>query len=119
MDLENASKAHAEWKTKFRVAINNKEKMDAMSIAKDNLCVLGGWLYGEGKSKYGSLDAFRKCVELHAAFHKEASLVAQKINAEKFGEAETMIGSGTTYTDASQAIGIAIIQLQREISKAA
>jgi Chemoreceptor zinc-binding domain len=113
MDLDQALEKHAHWKVKFRQAINNKESMDAETIAKDNCCELGKWLHGEGKTTLGNLNSFNECVALHAAFHVEAGKVANAINTKKFTRAETMIGAGTRYANASSAVAMAIIKLKK------
>lgn len=114
MDLDSAIKAHGEWKVKFRAAIAGKQKLDAATIAKDNVCPLGSWLHGEAKAKYAGLKSYAKCVGDHAAFHTEAGKVASAINAGRFTEAETMIGSSTAYSNASSTVGAAIIGLRKE-----
>jgi methyl-accepting chemotaxis protein len=114
MDLNNAIAKHAEWKTKLRGAISKEEQMDVSTISKDNCCELGLWLYGEAKSKFSVLDSYKDCLTKHALFHKEAGKVASTINAKKYSEAESMINAGTTYTNASSAVGVAILKLKKE-----
>lgn len=114
MDLNQAMDKHAEWKVKFRSAISKRESMDVATISKDNCCDLGKWLHGDGMRTHGRLEAFKQCTVKHAAFHVEAGKVAQTINAKKYEDAEKMLGSGTPYTLASNAVGGAILQLKKE-----
>lgn len=114
MDLNEAIKAHSDWKMKLRTAISAHATLDADTIAKDNCCALGKWLHGESKGKFGSLAAHQECTRQHAQFHKEASKVAMAINQHKFTEAEQMLTSGTPYAVASNAVVIAIGALKRE-----
>ena len=114
MNLDNAIAAHAEWKTKFRSAIQKKEQLDAASIALDNKCPLGQWLHGEAKAKYAGLKSHGVCLAKHAEFHKCAGQVAGTINAGKYAEAEAMIEGGTPFSTASSAVGVAIIGLRKE-----
>ncbi|WP_020563922.1 CZB domain-containing protein [Methylosarcina fibrata] len=114
MDLNQALEKHAEWKLKFRSAINTQETMDVATISKDNCCELGKWLHSEAKTKFGSLQSYKQCVAKHALFHTEASKVAQIINARKYDEAENMLNAGTPYAQASNAVGIAIVQFKKE-----
>jgi methyl-accepting chemotaxis protein len=113
MDLNHAVDAHAQWKTKFRVAISGKQDMDAATISKDNCCELGKWLHGGGKSKCGTLPAHADCVKKHAAFHLEGGKIAAAINGKNCTLAENMLGSGTPYASASTAVGVAIGQLKK------
>lgn len=115
MDLNEAIQKHAEWKLKFRSAIAKKEQMDAATISKDNCCQLGQWLYGEGKAKYGTKPEFTSVIEKHKAFHVEVGKVARLINAAQYEQAEASLANGTSYAQASGAVGTSIIQLKRLI----
>lgn len=114
MDLDQAVTKHAEWKMKFRAAINKEESLDVASISKDNCCELGQWLHGEAKAKYGKLASHNECVSKHAAFHAEAGKVAKTINLKKYREATTMLDIGTPYAAASNAVAVAIMHLKKE-----
>jgi Chemoreceptor zinc-binding domain len=114
MNLESATAKHAEWKLKFRAAIMNNETLDTVTIAKDNCCDLGKWLYGEGKSKFSGLSSYNECVSKHAVFHSEAAKVAVAISLRKYAEAEAMLASGTGYSAASSAVGVAILKLKKD-----
>jgi chemoreceptor zinc-binding protein len=112
MDLESAIGAHAEWKTKLRSASDKKEHMDVAAISADNSCALGKWLHGDGKAKYGSLRAYKDCLDSHAQFHVEAGKVAAMVNQAKFND--TLIGAGSAFGAASNHVGSAIIHLKKE-----
>lgn len=114
MDLNEAIKAHSEWKMKLRSAIQAHSTLDVAAIGRDDGCVLGKWLHGESRNQYGMLKSHKECVRHHAEFHKQASQVAAAINAGKYTQAETMLGSGTPYMSASQAVVMAIGTLKRE-----
>lgn len=114
MNLDDAVKAHAEWKTKFRSAISKHEKLDATSIGKDDCCSLGKWLHGDGKSQFGKLASYAELVTKHAVFHVEAGKVARTINAMNLAEAENMINAGTSYARASSEVGVAILHFKKE-----
>lgn len=114
MDLETAIARHAEWKLKFRGAITRQETLDAKTIARDNCCELGQWLYGEGRTRFGQFPAHAACLSRHQAFHVEAGKVAEAINARRFTQAEDMLKAGTPYSTSSSAVGVAIRSLQKE-----
>lgn len=114
MNLDTAIAAHAEWKIKLRSAIQKTEQLDAASISLDNKCPLGQWLHGEAKGRYARLASYGKCVAHHAEFHKCAGKVALKINAGRYQEAEAMLSSGTPYSEASNAVALAIMGLRKE-----
>lgn len=112
MDLLKAIESHVQWKTKFRMAIQNQANMDAATISKDNCCEIGKWLYGAGKKAHGHLPSFQAVVREHAAFHKVAGAVAGVVNAKKYAEAEKLIGSGSEFAKQSSAVGVAITRLK-------
>ena len=114
MNLENAIKAHAEWKMKFRDAISGKKRLDAAAISADNVCPLGQWLHGEAKATYGKLVSDGNCTARHAAVHKEAGKIAAAINAGRYAEAEAMMSGGTPYSEVSSEVGTAIIKFRKE-----
>jgi hypothetical protein len=114
MNLDDAVQKHTEWKTKLRGAIAKKEKLDAATIAKDNCCELGKWLYGDAKAQFSALASHGECVGKHKQFHIEAGKVASAINAGKYVEAEGMLNAGTPYANASSAVGVAIMRLKKE-----
>jgi len=113
MDLDDAVKKHAEWKIKFRTAITQKDKMDDATISKDNCCMLGQWLYGDGRQQFGSHSEFTELVSKHKEFHTAAGNVARQINAADYANAEKALGSGTPYSNASSSVGLAIQKLKR------
>jgi hypothetical protein len=114
MNLESAIGAHAEWKAKLRRAILEREQLDADAISSDKQCPLGEWLHGDGKARYGTMACYGTCVTKHAQFHQCAGSVARTINAHKYTEALAMLAGGTPFTEASNAVGVAIIMLRRE-----
>lgn len=114
MDFDGALKAHNDWKVKLRAAIANRQKVDAATLGKDNVCPLGSWLHGDARARFGALPTYQRCVAEHAAFHREASKVAQAINAERYVEADKLLAAGSEYSTVSQRVGVAIVALRRE-----
>ena len=116
IDLEMAQQKHGEWKVKLRRAITKHELMDVKTIARDDCCDFGKWLHGDGKIKLGHQTSFSECLSRHAAFHVEAGKVAEVINAQRYKDAEAMLGAGTPYTLASNQVGIAIMRLKQDVN---
>ena len=116
MDLDKAVAAHADWKVKLRLALVQRQKLDAEKIASDCQCELGLWLKGEGRLAHAASPNFQHCVEGHTAFHRAAGAVARAINSGDFGDAEQQLESGTELSRASSAVAVAIRRLKNEIS---
>jgi len=117
VNLDNAIRAHAEWRSKLRTAASRKETTDAETIARDDCCELGKWLHGAGQSKYGSKPSFVDLISSHREFHQEAGKVARLINQGAYDSAEQQLGSGTGFAAASSKVGSAVVQLQKELKK--
>lgn len=113
MNLDDAIKTHAEWKLKFRAAMSRKEQLDAPSIERDDCCMLGKWIHGEGKSQFARHGEFTEVRERHRDFHKHAGTVARHINAGRYEEAERMLENGTPYAIASRDVGVAVQRLKK------
>ncbi|USI72540.1 CZB domain-containing protein [Sphingomonas morindae] len=113
MDFEEVAHSHSQWKVRFRTAIYRKERLDAAVIGRDDCCLIGRWLYGEGAQRFGASPAFRQARDRHRAFHREAGAVAALINAGRFAEAEAALGNGTPYANASTEVVTALGALRR------
>jgi len=49
IDVDVYIDAHRQWKVKLRDAIENREKVDMTTLSRDDCCVLGKWIYGDGQ----------------------------------------------------------------------
>jgi methyl-accepting chemotaxis protein len=117
INLNNAIKAHADWRNKLRKALIHKEQLDAETIGRDNCCELGKWLHGAGKSQYGGKPSFVKLVDAHRAFHEEAGRVAQEVNSGRYELANKMLeNTAAGFTKASNTVKSFIVQLTRELA---
>ena len=115
VDLDSAIKAHAQWRTKLRDAAKKHQQLDADTIRRDDCCELGRWLHGKGQGSYGALPAFQSLVEKHRDFHEVAGAIAQTINRGNYADAEQALEGNTPFSQASSAVGAAIIQLRNSL----
>jgi hypothetical protein len=58
----DAIPAHMQWKAKLRNAALQGESLDAETVGCDDRCPLGQWLYGEGRSRWGTRPRFSELV---------------------------------------------------------
>ena len=114
MHLGNAITAHNEWKERFRTAIAKQVIIDMATVSADNCCVLGKWLYGEGKRLFGKLPSHTHCVATHKSFHREAGKIAEAINSHNLVEAGSMLATNTPFSDTSDALTAAILRLKKD-----
>nr|WP_233244368.1 CZB domain-containing protein [Acidovorax sp. HMWF029] len=115
IDLESAIKAHAQWRAKLRNAAQQREHLDADTIGRDDCCELGRWLHGKGQGSYGALPAFQSLVDRHREFHEVAGGIARIINRGAYAEAEEALAGNTRFSQASSAVGAAIVQLRNQL----
>ena len=118
MNLDEAIKSHGDWRLKMRIAISEKQPLDAEVLGADKRCPLGLWLNGEARGQYANLPGYQTCVAEHAAFHKCAGEVARVANAGQYSEATAMMGPNTPYMKAAFATVKSIAALKAALRKA-
>lgn len=71
LNLTTVLDAHLQWKTKLEDTLNGSstETYEVKTVAQDDLCVLGKWLYGPGKALYSKLPEYEALRQIHASFH--------------------------------------------------
>jgi methyl-accepting chemotaxis protein len=94
MDFDSAIQAHTNWKLRLFSACkgSSKEKIDARTVEKDNVCELGKWLHGDAQKNVGS-PALETLLQAHAAFHRTAAGLAVMIERGPNSAAETALNS--------------------------
>lgn len=112
LTLQDALKAHHQWKVRLQEALDRGEKLDVDTIKRDDCCALGKWLHGEGRRLYGARVEFVNLVEKHKEFHFVTGTVAGIINGKDFALAKAMLVSSNHFGRASIDVGIAINALK-------
>ncbi len=80
---DEAISAHVQWKVKLRVHVmeRGESKLEPDEIEHDDRCLLGSWIYGEGKLLHEHDEVWNKLREQHRAFHHLAALIVRHANA--------------------------------------
>lgn len=114
MKIKEVIAAHLAWKERLQHAIDVKVSgggcIDAFaghtpaSIACDDKCVLGQWIYGEGK-KYARTSLFFKVKQLHKEFHLHAGEIAQCVCDQQYDHAEELLKVGKYAETSAKIIG--------------
>lgn len=91
LDFRTAIDAHMKWKKRLEEYIGgtSTETLRVEIVSRDDQCVLGKWIHGEGGHRYERLDLFKELREVHASFHSCAGCVITEVdqgNAEKAAE---------------------------------
>ncbi len=112
--FDDAIAAHIKWKLRLAQFIDgaSSEKLESDTVCKDNQCVLGKWIYGDGV-KHQSNAHYEDLRLKHAHFHRCAGDVVKKVEAHD-KTAATAILSGE-FAGAAKETVTAIMALKREI----
>ena len=92
VDFDAIIDAHQAWKQKLRNAIQggSEKNLNADDVCKDNLCALGKWIYGPGKS-YENSEAYEPLRKSHAEFHTCAGDILRKAQAGEKDDANALL----------------------------
>jgi signal transduction histidine kinase len=115
MTFEQVIAAHSEWKATFMKAIMARTRLDAEAMARHDICNVGLWLSGEGKSRFSDLSSFERLCREHARFHEQAALVCSAVNHGKYDQACGMLAPQTPYAMSSQAFSLAFSAFRTEV----
>lgn len=79
VNLFEAARTHMTWRFRLHEYLEGllQEKLDHEYVCKDDQCVLGKWIHGQGKARFGNLSMFRELVDDHAALHLQAAKVLE------------------------------------------
>jgi methyl-accepting chemotaxis protein len=115
MNWDEAVEAHVKWKIRLQAYINGGgEKLDAVTIGKDNVCPLGKWIY-EQEPTLKANKAFQVLKTDHASFHKSASEIVVKVDSGDKAGAMTLMGSGRPFMSCSMKVVGAISAIRNTV----
>jgi hypothetical protein len=111
LDFNTAIDAHMQWKIRLKDAIDGGKKsvLVATEVARDDLCVLGRWIHGDGGKQHGHLPQFSALKEQHAEFHAHAASVVAEAKAGNTEEARRLLAGA--YARSSEAVKHYLIRL--------
>ncbi|MFA7243030.1 MAG: methyl-accepting chemotaxis protein [Sulfuricellaceae bacterium] len=113
--FDEAIAAHIKWKIRLGQFIDgvSTEKLDKATVCKDNLCVLGQWIYGDGM-RYKDAANYGDLLSKHAHFHRCAGEVVGKVEAnDKVGAKAMLAGE---FSNVAKETVTSIMALKNEIS---
>lgn len=115
MDFDAAIKSHSDWKMKLQRYLKNPDNsINVDELAKDNVCGLGKWLYGEGKSQCKSSSDYQELVTAHKSFHKAASEVVLKKNKGESVSEEVALGGNSPFAQHSSQVINLLMKFKRQ-----
>ena len=91
--LRDALAAHAKWKTHLKNAIETGgSEFSVATVARDDQCAFGKWLYGPGAPDAGRSHHYGACKSAHANFHVAAAEVLGLALSGRRADAEAKLG---------------------------
>ncbi len=98
LNFKDAVAAHQKWKARLQASIDgtSQEKLDPAIVGRDDQCVLGKWLYGQGAATFGARPVFAELTSEHARFHAIAGEVLAAVQSGAKETAQQKLGAAFT-----------------------
>ena len=109
--------AHVMWKQRLISLLTGKseERLDPTTIALDNRCALGKWIYGDGQIM-AELPAYEEVRLMHAQFHRLAAEVVKLHQMGNSSAAEVLLNG--EYSKLSEKLKHRILGLSHQVKAA-
>lgn len=118
MNFDDAINAHAAWKMKLSSYIRNPDdSLDPDVVCKDDQCILGKWIHGEGAS-YSANNEYGMLKAAHASFHKEAADIIRRAKKGEKVTDEVSLGAKSKFAEYSNQIVTHIRTLRAKVKAA-
>lgn len=80
LDVMAALEAHLKWRSRLEQYIlgDHTEKLDYNVVSKDNVCILGQWLYGAGYQIFMHVPEYASLGRAHREFHVFAGQILEE-----------------------------------------
>lgn len=112
IDIDSIIDAHRQWKVRLRESIDSGEKVDVATLSRDDCCVLGKWIYGDGQ-RLRARESFVALVNKHAHFHQVAGQVGQLINDARYTQAEDALAPNSPFAGATKDVVMVLSAAKR------
>ena len=112
IDVDSIIDAHRQWKVKLRDAIENRDQVDTATLARDDCCALGKWIYADGQ-RLSARPSFTTLISQHKRFHQVAAEVGELINRRQFRQAEEALAPGTPFSAATGDVVLVLASAKR------
>ena len=96
LDFASAIQAHRNWKNRLGKYLSDEsdEKLNYRVICRDDQCVLGKWINGQGADDFGHLPSFGELKVSHGQFHLAAGRIVQLHDDKQTEEAQQLLRHG-------------------------
>lgn len=117
IDLVDAVEAHINWKVRLQSYMDGKsdEKLDPMTICRDDQCKLGKWIHGPALSHFHAFEPFHELRADHAQFHYVAANVVKNVQTNDRAAAEEIFKG--EYQKVSHKVVMALTELNKLVNQ--
>ena len=112
IDVDAMIDAHRQWKVKLRDAIETGAHVDVATLARDDCCALGKWIYSDGQ-RLQNRGSFTALLGKHAHFHKVAAQVGELINQDQYEQAEDALAPQMPFSNATSDVVLLLSTAKR------
>ena len=110
LSLREAIDSHMAWRGKLvKVLEGHGPDLEVHQVARDNLCVVGKWIYKEAKSQYLHLPEYEHLRKSHADFHLAAGNILIHYHQGDLPGAQRLLK--TEFRDLSDQIQLDLVRL--------
>ena len=81
LNMKDALDAHEKWYHRIESKLNgtSEEELEVATVACDDKCKLGMWIYSQGGKEFGHFSEFGELKSVHADFHLTAGAVLNNV----------------------------------------
>jgi len=89
LDMRAALDAHIAWTRRLQAQLEGEdtEALEVSTVAADDNCTLGKWIYGAARARFGKIDEYNDLRRVHADFHLKAGEILNKAQNGESGAA--------------------------------
>lgn len=111
LDMKGAIDAHMAWKSRLeaQIAGNAGETLEVATVASDRNCLLGKWIHGEGRERFGDMDEYVRLRRAHTQFHLCAGAILK--DAHDGSKESAVQAIRTNLRHDSDAVQLALVRL--------
>ncbi len=115
MNLDEAVRAHAAWKTKLSSYLRHPDRsINPVEAGWDDACPLGQWLNGEAKRNLSGMPEYQALVAEHTRFHQAFGKAVERADAGEVLQEEEVLGWDSEFGIASREIVQLIVKLKKK-----
>ena len=110
----SAIAAHGLWKTRFRVALRDRDRLPDIALVRDETaCECGEWLAHQCTAALRGTPAHAEACRLHIDVHRAAAWVVELLLEGKDATAAAALGHRGEFTRASVGLTTHLMRWQR------